>query len=131
VLKILGNSLIFRMVEAIADGMVVAEKTGLGTDELHRIIELLFPGPFLGYSNRMISGDYYQRDEPLFAVDLARKDVAHMLDLGESVGAKLKAVEVLDESLKAVKAHAGVKGDIAGLYGAARQNAGLEYKNQK
>jgi hypothetical protein len=27
----------------------------------------------------MMSGDYYKRDEPLFAVDLARKDAGHAI----------------------------------------------------
>lgn len=130
-LKVVGNSLIFRMVQAVGDGLVVAEKSGLGANELHGLIELLFPGIFASYSNRMISGEYFKREEPLFAVDLARKDVRHMLDLAKNVGAKVEGVEVLDESLKAVKAHAGEKGDVAGLYGAARLQAGLEYENNK
>lgn len=64
-LKVIGNTFILSMVEAISEGHVVAEKTGLGTDNLHTFIETMFPGPYTAYSGRMMQGDYYQRDEVL------------------------------------------------------------------
>lgn len=76
-----------------------------------------------------MQGDYYKRDEPLFAVDLARKDAKHALALAESNGTKMKDVEVADEHLAAVQKHMGSKGDIAGIYGAVRQEAGLDFDN--
>jgi len=129
-LKIIGNTFIAQMVEALSEGHVLAEKTGLGTDNLHAFIEVMFPGPYTAYSNRLKSGDYYTRDSPLFAVDLARKDAKHALDLAASVGAKMKAVEVADGHLAVVKEHMGPKGDIAGIYGAVRKESGLKFENQ-
>lgn len=73
-LKVIGNTFILNMVESLSEGHVLAEKSGLGSDNLHTFIEILFPGPYSAYSQRMISGDYHKREEPLFAVDLARKD---------------------------------------------------------
>ncbi|KAL1959751.1 hypothetical protein VTO42DRAFT_1337 [Malbranchea cinnamomea] len=128
-LKVLGNSMIFQTVGAVAEGMVVAEKSGLGTDEFHKFLELVLSGPSVGYSNRMRSGDYFQRQEPLFAIDLARKDVQHAKDMAKAADARMKGLDMLDEALAAVKAHAGAKGDIAGVYGVARKNAGLKYEN--
>ncbi|TPX24700.1 hypothetical protein DIZ76_010135 [Coccidioides immitis] len=129
-LKVLGNSMIFQMVSAVSEGMVVAEKSGLGVGEVHKFLEAVFPGPYVGYSKRMISGDYFTREEPLFAVDWARKDVAHVLDLAKSVGAEMKGTERVDEYLKEVKAHSGEKGDIAAIYGVAREHAGLNFENK-
>jgi 3-hydroxyisobutyrate dehydrogenase-like beta-hydroxyacid dehydrogenase len=129
-LKIIGNTFILNMVETLSEGHTVAEKSGLGSDNLHTFIETLFPGPYTAYSKRMIEGDYYKRDEPLFNVDLARKDAGHALALAESHGAKMKAVEVGDAHLKMVQEHMGNKGDIAGVYGAVRQEAGLKFENQ-
>jgi 3-hydroxyisobutyrate dehydrogenase-like beta-hydroxyacid dehydrogenase len=129
-LKIIGNTFILNMVETLSEGHTVAEKSGLGSDNLHTFIETMFPGPYTAYSKRMIEGDYYKRDEPLFNVDLARKDAGHALALAESHGAKMKGVEVGDAHLKMVQEHMGNKGDIAGVYGAVRQEAGLKFENQ-
>lgn len=129
-LKIIGNTFILNMVETLSEGHTLAEKSGLGSANLHTFIETMFPGPYSAYSNRMIQGDYYKRDEPLFNVDLARKDAGHALALAESSGAKMKAVEVGDAHLKMVQEHMGNKGDIAGVYGAVRQEAGLKFENQ-
>lgn len=128
-LKLIGNTFILNMVEQLAEGHVLAEKTGLGTESLHQFIENIFPGPFTAYSTRMLTGDYYKREEPLFAVDLARKDARHAMSLASSVGARLGNVETADSHLVIVKEHAGAKGDIAGIYGAARKEAGLKFEN--
>lgn len=47
-LKIIGNTFILNMVETLAEGHVLAEKSGLGSDNLHQFIENLFPGPYTG-----------------------------------------------------------------------------------
>jgi 3-hydroxyisobutyrate dehydrogenase-like beta-hydroxyacid dehydrogenase len=65
-LKVIGISFIFNMVEAIAEGHVLAEKTGLGSSKLHEYLTVLFPGVYTAYSNRMISGDYWDRNEVSF-----------------------------------------------------------------
>ncbi|KAL8339896.1 hypothetical protein RB601_006160 [Gaeumannomyces tritici] len=100
-LKLIGNTFILNMVEQLAEGHVLAEKTGLGTE----------------------------REEPLFAVDLARKDARHAMSLASSVGARLGNAETADAHLVMVKEHVGAKGDIAGIYGAVRKEAGLKFEN--
>ncbi|CAK4034842.1 related to gamma hydroxybutyrate dehydrogenase [Lecanosticta acicola] len=128
-LKIIGNTFILNMVETLSEGHVLAEKSGLGTDNLHAFIETMFPGPYTAYSQRMKSGDYHSREEPLFQAKLARKDAGHARSLAEASGCKLKGLEVADEHLKAVVDHAGDKGDIAGIYGAVRKESGLKFEN--
>ncbi|KPM36203.1 hypothetical protein AK830_g10372 [Neonectria ditissima] len=128
-LKVLGNSFIVNMIEQLSEAHVVAEKSGLGTNVLHKFVEAIFPGPYAAYSTRMLSGDYYKREEPLFAVDLARKDARHALSLAEAAGARLQNVETADAHLAQLKEHAGPSGDIAGIYGAARKEAGLKFEN--
>ncbi|KAL1297010.1 hypothetical protein AAFC00_004604 [Neodothiora populina] len=130
-LKIIGNTFILNMVETLSEGHVLAEKSGLGSDRLHQFIEAMFPGPYTAYSNRMREGDYYKREEPLFAVDLARKDAGHAMALAKTHGCRMKGVEVADAHLAEVKEHEGSKGDIAGIYGAVRQEGGLKFENQK
>ena len=128
-LKVIGNTFILSMIETISEGMVVAEKTGLGVEDLHQFIETMFPGPYVAYSNRMKFGDYHKREEPLFAVDLARKDARHAQALANKAGVTMKNVELADGYLKACKEHMGARGDIAGIYGGKRVEAGLEFEN--
>lgn len=128
-LKVIGNTFILNMVETLSEGHVLAEKSGLGSESLHQFIETMFPGPYTAYSNRMMSGDYHKREEPLFAVDLARKDARHAMALAESAGTRLKDVEIADAHLEQVKDHKGESGDIAAIYGAVRQEAGLKFEN--
>ncbi|KAG9553999.1 hypothetical protein KCU71_g12907, partial [Aureobasidium melanogenum] len=128
-LKIIGNTFILNMVETLSEGHTLAEKSGLGSDRLHQFIETMFPGPYTAYSNRLRQGDYYKREEPLFAVDLARKDAGHALALAKTHGVKMRDVEVADQHLAQVQKHMGSKGDIAGIYGAVRQEADLKFEN--
>ncbi|RDW79667.1 hypothetical protein BP6252_04305 [Coleophoma cylindrospora] len=128
-LKIIGNSFVANMVEQLSEGHVLAEKSGLGVENLHQFIETMFPGPYTAYSIRMMSGDYYKREEPLFTVDLARKDARHVMSLAKDAGTRMKNVETADAHLAMVKEYAGARGDIASIYGAVRQEGGLKYEN--
>lgn len=128
-LKIIGNTFILSMVETLSEGHTLAEKCGLGTDNLHQFIETMFPGPYVAYSNRLRSGDYYRREEPLFNAHLARKDARHAKSLAESCGAKMKGLEVADKHLEMVIQHMGDRGDIAGIYGAVREESGMKFEN--
>lgn len=131
-LKIIGNTFILNMVSQLSEGHVLAEKSGLGVDNLHNFISTMFPGPYTAYSQRMLEGDYYKRDEPLFGIDLARKDARHAMSLGESSGAAdgLKMLKLAQERLDVVKKELGDKGDIPSVYGVVRKEAGLDFKNK-
>ena len=129
-LKIIGNTVVINMVESLSEGHVLAENSGLGSQEFHRFIETMFPGPYEAYSNRMMAGDY-TRDEPLFAVELARKDARHAMHIAKTHGGgRLKALEVADQHLEAVHKHMGSKGDLPGIYGAVRQDNGLKFEKK-
>ncbi|CAK7214143.1 hypothetical protein SCUCBS95973_002038 [Sporothrix curviconia] len=130
-LKVIGNTFIFNMIEQLAEAHVLAEKTGLGTDALDQFVKAMFPGPYAAYSQRMVSGQYYTLDRPLFAVDLARKDIGYALRYGEQTGVALQNARTADAHLVQVKEHDGETGDVAAIYGAVRQEAGLPYENQK
>ncbi|CAN8102965.1 unnamed protein product [Discula destructiva] len=127
-LKLVGNSFILNMVEQIAEAHVLAEKSGLGTEYTHKFIEQMLPGIYPPYSNRMLRGDYWKREEPLFHADLARKDAGHALKIAKDAGVQVPNVETADRSLARVQEHTD-KGDIAGIYGAVRQAAGLKFEN--
>lgn len=130
-MKIIGNTFILHMVEALSEGHVLAEKSGLGADNLHAFLEVMFPGPYVAYSNRLKSGDYYLREEPAFTARLARKDWGHAKDLADRAGVQLKGLDVAGQHLQDVVDYAGDMGDIAGVYGAVRREAGMEFENQE
>ena len=124
-LKIIGNTFILSMIAQLAESHVLVEKAGLGVDALQQFIGLVFPGPYEVYSKRMSTGDYWRRREPLFGVQLARKDAGHALDVGERHGVRLNMVQTAVGYLSEVKDG----GDVAGMYGAARARAGLKFEN--
>ncbi|KAF1981725.1 hypothetical protein K402DRAFT_408187 [Aulographum hederae CBS 113979] len=128
-LKVTGNMLTLSMVESLSEALTVAEKSGLGVDNMHTFISTMFSGPYALYSERMRSGDYYHRDEPLVAVGLGHKDAGYALGIARENGASMPAVEVAVRHLDEVVGHCGKKGDIAGIYGAVREEAGLKFEN--
>lgn len=68
-LKLVGNFFVLSMIETLAEGHTMAEKTGLGTDQVHKFVDTLFSGPYTAYSNRMLSGDYHKREEVSFEIN--------------------------------------------------------------
>lgn len=130
-LKIVGNTLIFSMVEQVAESLVFAEKSGLGAAAIHSWVENVFGFPFSYYSERMISGDYYNRDYPAAHIDGSIEVSGHAHKLSRSVGASLPILDIVVEHLAQVKEIKGDKGDLAGIYGILRMKAGLKYENQE
>lgn len=65
----------------------------------------------------MMGVDFYKREEPLFGVDLAKKDAKHALHLAKASQTTMRDVEIADGHLADVQKHMGSKGDIAGIYG--------------
>ena len=47
------------MIETLAEGHVLAEKTGLGVAKLQELLAAMFPGPYMIFSKKMSTGDYY------------------------------------------------------------------------
>jgi 3-hydroxyisobutyrate dehydrogenase-like beta-hydroxyacid dehydrogenase len=122
--------MILGMVEIVAEGLVFAEKSGLGTDNLITFIELFFPrSPFSSYAERMLSGEYapVPPARPGFQIDLARKDCRHALELAKRAGASLDVVQIMDKHLKTAKEIGGDNMDISTTYGTLRKEAGLSF----
>lgn len=110
------------MIETLAEGHTIAAKRCLGKHNLHQFIQVMFPGTCTAYSGRMMSREYYhKREEPLFAVDLLRKDARHATGVAEANGMMNGDVEVADEHLSDVQSYMQQRGDIAGIYGAVRK----------
>lgn len=114
-LKITGNTMILGMVEILAEALVLAEKSGVGTETLDTFIQLMFPNsPFAAYSKRILSGEYapVKPNRPGFQVDLAIKDCRHALKIAEECGARLEVVETMKKHLETAKEIGGDNMDI-------------------
>jgi len=129
-LKIVGNCYVINMVETLAETHVLAQKSGLGSENLEQFIEVMWGGPYVGYSKRMMAEDYI-RDQPLFGVDLARKDAKHALSLAAASGTKMKGLEVAEKHLEDVQGVMGSRGDLASIYGIVRKESGLPFEVNK
>lgn len=119
------------MVEALSEALVLAEKCGLGSENLQTWVEIMYPGPYSTYTNRTIMGNYYEW-EPSWSAKLARKDYRHTKSLAKACEIKVKGLDVVGQHVQDVIDHYGdeSKGDIAGVYGVVRLEAGLEFENR-
>lgn len=52
-----------------------------------------------------------------------------MLALSKEHGVEMGPVRTIDKHFESVKEHMGQRGDIAGVYGAIRAEAGLPFEN--
>jgi len=61
-LKLIANVLIMTSMEQVAEVNVFAEKTGLGTHNMNKLMSQMFPNPpHAIYNQIMLSGDYHQK----------------------------------------------------------------------
>ncbi|KAF4625075.1 hypothetical protein G7Y89_g13096 [Cudoniella acicularis] len=127
-LKLVGNVLILQMIESVAEAHVLAEKTNLAAKHVHSMISSVFPGPFAIYSNRMTSGNYCA-PEPLIAIGMIKEVADHVNNLAKQSGTELGAYKIACRHVDMAKKHAGVAGDVAGIYGAVRVESGLSFEN--
>lgn len=125
-LKLLGNSMIFRMIHSIAESFVAAEKTDLGVDSMKKLIDILFGGVYTPYAERMVTS-HYLNNRPLLDNDLALKDARHTLDVARNSEVPMDGLELVHDCLEKTRQQfEGNSVDVSGLYGALRAEAGLD-----
>ncbi|MCJ1378970.1 hypothetical protein MMC17_002069 [Xylographa soralifera] len=129
-LKVIGNLFIVSMIETLAEGHVLAEKTGLGSDNLEKFLETVFPGPYMIHSKRMNSGAYWEK-EPIVNIGMAQTVASHVKDMAKAAGVPIPLYEVASKHIDLVASQVGKGGDIDGVYGAVRLESGLDYKNSR
>lgn len=142
--KLVGNVLVIQMIESVAEAHVLAEKTGLAAESLHKVINAVFPGAFGVYSKRMMTGSYCrevspksQRYEvldadvfqPVIAIGLAKAVAHHIQEMAEQSGTALPSYQIACQHMDLVEEHAGKSGDVAGIYGIVRIASGLQFEN--
>lgn len=144
------NIVTMNMMEAVGEAQVFAEKTGLGTEPMEELIGEAFGAVPGGYSKRCVfeirmmsnekltvprltTGAYAPPvdSRPGFGVSLAIKDATHAMSMAEEHGVKLPGLEVARQNMEAARDYAGECLDSSSMYGTLRQQAGLEFWNEK
>jgi 3-hydroxyisobutyrate dehydrogenase-like beta-hydroxyacid dehydrogenase len=132
-MKIVGNTFVLNAAALLSEGLVLAEKTGLGAQQLQQFVAAVFPGanPFSAYSAAMVSGNYHRRDKDklLGAAKLAKKDSSYAQALAAQCDMELRLVGVLQQYVDKLIAEKGPESEIAAIYGIAREAAGLPFEN--
>jgi 3-hydroxyisobutyrate dehydrogenase-like beta-hydroxyacid dehydrogenase len=62
VMKLMGNTFVINMIEGLAQALTMAEKSGLGTENVLKFVDLFFPeSPYGPYARRMVEGTYFKQ----------------------------------------------------------------------
>ncbi|KAF4248303.1 hypothetical protein CNMCM8980_006038 [Aspergillus fumigatiaffinis] len=132
-LKIAGNIVTVNLMEAVGEAQVFAERTGLGTGPMEELIGEAFGAVAGGYSKRLTTGAYAPSldSRPGFGVSLAIKDANHALAIAQEDNVRLPGLQVARENMMAAREYAGECLDSSSMYGVLRQQAGLEFWNEK
>ncbi|GJD03448.1 6-phosphogluconate dehydrogenase family protein [Colletotrichum higginsianum] len=134
-MKTAGNFMTAGMMELVAEAHVFAEKTGLGTDAMERLIEQQYGPLALSMSKRMTTGAYMppRGARPWSDLTLALKDVGHGIDCAEKVGTRLEVGEVVLRHLSEAKSFSDAEGrplDSSSMYGVLRRESDLPFETE-
>lgn len=120
-------------MEVVAESLVFAEKTGLGTGAMESLIEQQYGPLALSMSKRLTTGAYMppKDQRPWSDLNLALKDVGHGIECAREAGASLPVGEVVQKHLKEAKEVSDAENrplDSSSMYGVLRRQAQLDFK---
>ncbi|KAL6400262.1 hypothetical protein AUP68_15958 [Ilyonectria robusta] len=132
-MKTAGNFITAGMMELVAEAHVLAEKTGLGSQNLEALIEQQYGPLALSMSKRLTTGAYMpaRGERPWSDLNLALKDVGHGITCADQAGLKLEVAEVALKHLKEASEFSEAEGrplDSSSMYGVLRTQAGLSFE---
>ncbi|KAG9506509.1 hypothetical protein J7337_000041 [Fusarium musae] len=128
--KLIGNAFALNAITQIAESLTLAEKSGISPAMVKKFADLMYGGICSVYSSRMVSGEYWTRDEPYASADNAMKDIKQLLGLGQRANMELKNAQTgLMYLQMAMEKSPGHQAVISAIYGAVRKANGLEYQN--
>lgn len=123
-LKLVGNFFVVAAIETLSEAFTLAEKAGLTSDTILRLINALLPVPlFQGYGTRIAQSEF---SPPGFGLRLGLKDVGLMRKLADEVAAPLPLADLAYRHLLAALARGRGELDWGALVTVVRELAGLE-----
>lgn len=117
------------MMEVVAEAHVFAEKTGLGSEAMEKLLQVQYGPLAYAMSQRLTTGAYIPPagTRPWSDVQLAVKDVGHGISAASDAGARLHVAELAIAHLKTASAKERPL-DSASIYGVLREEAGLDFE---
>lgn len=133
--KLIGNSMIMGTLEILAEAYTLAEKSGIGAENVHSLVQEILPAPgIVAYSDKMANDKF---DGTVgFAIDGGIKDASHIRRLTAEVNSPMPAIDVAYQHLLTARAlHQSQKQegtavfetlDWSGMIAGTRVAAGLD-----
>ncbi|CAO3668722.1 unnamed protein product [Umbelopsis vinacea] len=128
-MKLTGNMMLLSFSQVMAEGLTLAAATGLGQDKAVSFIELMYPNtPLVAYAKKMEASDY---ENVAFHVAGVKKDVRHIIQLGEDNNVDLTVAKTMYGNLEEVEKLKGDGVDVTSIIGVVRNKAGLDFDLDK
>ncbi|KIY73544.1 hypothetical protein CYLTODRAFT_416922 [Cylindrobasidium torrendii FP15055 ss-10] len=133
--KLIANSMILGTLEILGEAYTLGEKSGIGGDNVHRLVQEIFPAPgMLAYSDKM-NNDAFDGTKG-FDIEGGIKDAQHIRRLTNECNSPMPFVDVAHQRLvtaRAVYNSHKIQGketweslDWSGIVAGSRVAAGLE-----
>jgi len=101
--KLLGNSLILGSLEILAESFTLAEKSGIGAENMHQLVQDLLPEKMLvSYGDRMTQDDF--EGATGFALEGGIKDASNIRRLTAELNSPMPTVDVAHQRLLTARA---------------------------
>jgi 3-hydroxyisobutyrate dehydrogenase-like beta-hydroxyacid dehydrogenase len=125
-MKLVGNLIVALELEALSEGLVLAQKAGLNLNTVMEVVKVAdFRSPLLVSNGQNI----LKRDfSPSFALELMLKDAGLIQKLGESLQSPIPALPVVEKNLKSAVRLGFGKENASALIKALEKEAGIEVK---
>jgi 3-hydroxyisobutyrate dehydrogenase-like beta-hydroxyacid dehydrogenase len=122
--KLIGNSVISFMLEALCEGIVLGQKAGVSIETILEVVMASgYSSPYYAFKADAIG----RRDfEEHFAIDLLVKDQTLMLEEGASHRVPLPGLAAIREVFQAARAQGYGREDIGAVVKVLEQSAGVE-----
>ncbi|KND89096.1 putative oxidoreductase GLYR1 [Tolypocladium ophioglossoides CBS 100239] len=128
-LKLIGNFIRFSTIEVLCEASVLSEKVGLSQETLSKFVELLIPGPAAGQLKMLDSGAYHKVENPQIPISMAVKENAHLNDLAQKNGVKLRTLDTVTHHTDRVNKNRGPNASLMAIFGNIREESGLPFEN--
>jgi 3-hydroxyisobutyrate dehydrogenase-like beta-hydroxyacid dehydrogenase len=125
-MKLVGNLIVALEMEALAEGLVLAQKAGLDLNTVMEVVKVAdFRSPLLVSNGQNI----LKRDfSPSFALKLMLKDAGLIEKFGESLQSPIPALHVVEKNLASAVALGFGDENASALIKALEKDAGVEVK---
>ncbi|KAI9226920.1 MAG: NAD binding domain of 6-phosphogluconate dehydrogenase-domain-containing protein [Piptocephalis tieghemiana] len=123
-MKLIGNFFVLSSIEMLAEGMTLAQASGIGQEAVYRFIESFMPLPTLKlYGKRQWKDEFVSTAS--FPVELSLKDTNHIHSLAQENHVTIPVLDAMRENLQILRDDGYTGWDHSGVVAAVRVKADL------